>query len=50
MLGIAAAYVAAISAMLFAAISALALIYTVEHLDAPETPLPAHEVRETVGV
>jgi hypothetical protein len=50
MSGIAAAYVTAIFAMFFAAISALALFYTVEHLDAPETPSPAHDVRETVSV
>jgi hypothetical protein len=50
MSGLAAAYVVAISAMLFAAISALTLIYTVEHLDAPETSSPAYDVRETVGV
>lgn len=50
MSGIAAAYVVAMFAMLFAAISALTLIYTVEHLDAPEPPSPAHHVRETVGV
>ena len=50
MAGIAAAYVAAISGMLFAAISALTLIYTVDHLDVPETPSAAHDVRETVGV
>jgi hypothetical protein len=36
--------------MLFAGISALTLIYTVEHLDAPETPSRSHDVRETVSV
>jgi hypothetical protein len=50
MFGIAAAYVIAIFAMLFAATSALTLIYAVEHLDAPETPAPSHDVRETVTV
>ena len=50
MSGIAAAYVAAISAMFFAAISALTLIYTVEHLDVLQTSSAAHDVRETVGV
>jgi hypothetical protein len=43
MLGPAAAYVVAVSAMLFSAISALTLIYTVKHLDQPEVrPTPAH--------
>jgi hypothetical protein len=50
MSGIAAAYVVAIFAMLFAGTSALTLVYTVEHLDAPETPSPTHDIRETATV
>jgi hypothetical protein len=50
MSGLAATYAVAIFAMFFAAISALALFYTVDHLDAPETPSAAHDVRETVTV
>jgi len=50
MFGVIAAYVAAVFAMLFAGISALTLIYTVEHLDAPEASPESHDVRETVAV
>jgi len=53
----AAAYVVAISAMLFAGISALTLIYTVSRLDAPEScsqpveaPAQPAKVLETVTV
>jgi hypothetical protein len=38
MSGDAAAYLVAISAMLFSALGALALISTVKHLDPPEDP------------
>jgi hypothetical protein len=48
MSGAAAAYVVAISAMLFSALSALALINTVKHLDPPDArpsakQVPGHE-------
>jgi hypothetical protein len=47
MLGAAAPYVVAISAMLFAALSAFTLFRTVRHLDPPEPrasePIHAHE-------
>lgn len=49
MFGVAAAYLVAISAMLFAALSALALISTVKHLDPPEAP-PAPPARKQVPV
>jgi hypothetical protein len=43
MLGPAAAYVVAFSAMLFSGISAVALMCTVKHLEQPEDrPTPAH--------
>lgn len=38
MFGAAAPYLVAISAMLFCGLTALTLIYTVEHLDPPEAP------------
>jgi hypothetical protein len=50
MSGLAATYAVAIFAMLFAATSALTLIYTVDHLDAPEAPAPSLDVREAVAV
>ena len=50
MSGLAATYAVAIFAIVFAAISAVTLIYTVEHLDAPEQPAPSPDVRETVSV
>jgi hypothetical protein len=50
MLGAAAPYVVAISAMLFAGISALALIYTVTHLDPPETVASPTRADERVTV
>jgi hypothetical protein len=48
----AAAYVVAISAMLFSAVSTLTLIHTVKHFDPPEaSPAPAEvAVREQVSV
>ena len=49
MSGLAAAYVVAISAMLFAAISALTLIYTVEHLDGADERGHARALRLIVG-
>jgi hypothetical protein len=55
-LGPIAPYLVAVSAMLFAGISAVTLIYTVSHLDPPEVDvaheLPRHvvDVREPVGV
>ena len=44
MSGAAAAYLVAISAMLFSALSALTLINTVRHLDPPDAPPSAKEV------
>jgi prenyltransferase beta subunit len=44
MFGAAAAYLVAISAMLFCALSALTLIHTVKHLDPPEAPPSAKQV------
>jgi hypothetical protein len=38
MFGVAAAYLVAISAMLFAGLSVLTLIHTVKHFDPPEAP------------
>ena len=49
MLGAAAPYVVAISAMLFAASCALTLFYAVRHLDPPEPqapPEPVHDYRK----
>ena len=36
-------YVVAISAMLFAAVSIMTWIYTVDHLDEPDVVRPDHE-------
>lgn len=49
MLGAAAPYVVAISAMLFAAVSALTLFYVVRHLDPPE-PHSSQPVRSSQRV
>jgi hypothetical protein len=46
MFGPPSAYVVAISAMVFSALSALTLIYTVRHLDGPEIPPSPKEVSE----
>lgn len=48
MVGPAAAYVVAIAAMLFTGISALTLIYTVNHLDPPDVRSSPEHVRENV--
>lgn len=44
MSGAAAAYLVAISAMLFSALSALTLINTVKHLDSPDGPQSATQI------
>ena len=43
-------YLVAIFGMLFAATSAFTLIYTIDHLDAPETSAPSPTTQETVAV
>ena len=43
MMGPIAAYIVAVSAMLFAALSALTLIATVNRLDPPDVRVPAGE-------
>ena len=45
MSGVAAAYLVAISAMLFSGLSALTLITTVKHFDPPDAPASANQVR-----
>lgn len=50
MLGAAAPYVVAISALLFSGISALTLIYTVDHFDPPETAMSPERADERVAV
>jgi hypothetical protein len=45
-----AAYVVAFSAMLFAGISALTLIYTVNHLDGPDVRSSPEDVVYKVAV
>jgi hypothetical protein len=44
MSGVAASYLVAVSGMLFAAFSALALINTVKHFDPPEAARSARQV------
>jgi hypothetical protein len=46
----AAAYVVAISAMLFSGISALTLIHTVKHFDPPDVRTLPEEVPEALAV
>ena len=46
MLGPVTAYAVAFSAMLFAATSAVTLIYTVKHLDPPDDRSPSEQVDE----
>ena len=41
MLGAATPYIVAVSMMLFSGISALTLIYAIDHFDPPEAPTPA---------
>jgi hypothetical protein len=52
MVGPIAAYIMAFSAMLFAAVSALTLIYAVKNLDAPEIEIPTKlkQIREPIAV
>lgn len=51
MTGSIAAYAVAVGAMLFAAASAITLIYVVSHLDAPDRGAPRAEARrEAAGV
>ena len=50
MLGVVAPYLVAVSAMLFAGLSALTLIYTVNHFDPPAAELPQTRVDERVAV
>ena len=50
MIELAAAYVVAISALLFCGVSALTLIYTVKHFDLPDVRSSADEERTEVGV
>ena len=50
MFGPAAAYLVAISAMLFSGLSALTLIYTVKHLDSPQVPRRRRSFPEADGV
>ena len=49
MFGPAAAYLVSISAMLFAGISALTLIYTVKQLDPPDVRPSPEDAAETMA-
>ena len=49
MFGPAAAYAVAFSAMLFAGISAITLIFAVNHLDPPQVQSSPTEVAETIA-
>jgi hypothetical protein len=50
MLGAAAPYLVAFSMMVFAGVSALTLMYAIDHFDPPDVPMPQASAPEMLPV